>query len=94
MNGTNVDIQEKAVRQFFKNKRCSSVFKDVLPDGTWTAHDIDSVVCSDNGGITWFSGGTTKQWMEDITFPYLPPVEPKKSIYRIYRRSSSWIHGG
>lgn len=62
----------------FQNKRCSSVFKDVLPDGTWTAHDIDSVVCSDNGGITWFSGGTTKQWMEDITFPYLPPVEPKR----------------
>lgn len=62
----------------FQNKRCSSVFKDVLPDGTWIAHDIDSVVCSDNGGITWFSGGTTKQWIEDIAFPYMPPVEPKK----------------
>src|SRR5699024_9882012 len=36
-----------------QNKRCPSVFRNA--DGT--AHDIDGIVVSDNGGITWFSSG-------------------------------------
>lgn len=54
-----------------QNKRCSSVFKD--DDGTIT--DIDAVIVSDNGGITWFQSG---RFREKVTMPYLPPVHPKK----------------
>ena len=42
-------------------------------DGTF--EDIDAIIVSDNGGITWFtSGGFRKK----ITFPYLPPIHPEK----------------
>lgn len=54
-----------------RNKRCSSVFKNA--DGT--AHDIDGIAVSDNGGITWFSSG---RFRKEITFPYLPPIHPEK----------------
>ena len=55
----------------FQNKRCSSVFKK--KDGTF--EDIDGIIVSDNGGITWFSSG---RFRKNITFPYLPPVHPEK----------------
>ena len=54
-----------------RNKRCSSVF--LKPDGT--AHDIDGIIVSDNGGITWFSSG---RFRKEITFPYMPPIHPEK----------------
>lgn len=69
---------EKDGEKHYQNKRCSSVFKTVFSDGTCKVNDNDSVICSDNGGITWFSGGTTRQWQENITFPYVPPIEPKR----------------
>ena len=54
-----------------QNKRCSSVFKQ--KDGTF--EDIDGIIVSDNGGITWFSSG---RFRKNITFPYLPPIHPEK----------------
>ena len=54
-----------------QNKRCSSVFRNA--DGT--AHDIDGIVVSDNGGITWFSSG---RFRKDVTFPYFPPTHPER----------------
>lgn len=54
-----------------QNKRCSSVFKN--SDGT--VHDIDSIIVSDNGGITWFSSGRLRK---DVTFPYSVPAHPEK----------------
>lgn len=55
----------------WQNKRCSSVFKD--KDGK--AHDIDAIIVSDNGGITWFSSG---RFRKEVTFPYYPPTHPEK----------------
>ena len=54
-----------------QNKRCSSVFRNA--DGT--AHDIDGIVVSDNGGITWFSSG---RFRKEVTFPYAPPTHAER----------------
>lgn len=55
----------------WQNKRCSSVFKD--SDGK--ARDIDAIIVSDNGGITWFFSG---RFRKEVTFPYYPPTHPEK----------------
>lgn len=55
----------------WQNKRCSSVFKD--EDGK--AHDIDAIIVSDNGGITWFS---SSRFRKELTFPYTVPTHPEK----------------
>lgn len=54
-----------------QNKRCSSVFRNADE----SCHDIDAVVVSDNGGITWFSSGLFRK---TVTFPYTPPTHPEK----------------
>lgn len=54
-----------------QNKRCGSVF--LKADGT--AEDIDAIIVSDNGGITWYIGG---DFRKKITFPYVPPTDPEK----------------
>lgn len=54
-----------------QNKRYSSVFMN--EDGT--AYDIDGIIVSDNGGITWFSSG---RFRKNITFPYTVPTHPEK----------------
>ena len=59
-----------------QNKRCSSVFKSK----TDPPHDIDAIVVSDNGGVSWFY---CHLFMKEIIFPYLPPVTPEK-IYIEY----------
>ena len=60
----------------YQNRRCSSVFKDVDSSGKIVnIHDIDAIVVSDNGGITWFSSG---EFRKEVTFPYLPPIHPEK----------------
>lgn len=58
-------------RGTMQNKRCSSVFKN--SDGT--VHDIDAIIVSDNGGITWFSSG---RFRKEVTFPYSVPTHPEK----------------
>lgn len=60
-----------------QNKRCSSVFRNA--DGT--AHDIDGIIVSDNGGITWFSSG---RFRKEVTFPYTPPTHAKQ-VYIEYK---------
>lgn len=55
----------------WQNKRCSSVFKE--SDGT--CHDIDGIIVSDNGGITWFGSGRFKK---EVIFPYTAPIHPEK----------------
>ena len=59
-----------------QNKRCSSVFRSKKEP----PHDIDAIVVSDNGGVSWFYSHLFKK---EITFPYLPPVTPEK-IYIEY----------
>lgn len=54
-----------------QNKRCSSVFKK--SDGT--CHDIDAIIVSDDGGITWFFSG---RFRKEVTFPYAVPLHPEK----------------
>lgn len=70
-------------KKIYQNNRCSSVFKVIAVDGEVTVHDNDSVSCSDNGGITWFSGYTTRKYLDNIAFPYTPPLHPRK-IYIEY----------
>lgn len=48
-----------------QNKRCFSVFKK--SDGT--CYDIDAIIVSDNGGITWFSSG---RFRKEVTVPLHP----------------------
>lgn len=60
----------------YQNKRCFSVFKDVDAEGNIVScHDIDGIICSDNGGITWF---TTAEYRKSVTFPYAVPDKPEK----------------
>lgn len=54
-----------------KNKRCTSVFQK--EDGK--VIDIDAIIVSDNGGITWYTSG---RFYKEISFPYYPPNEPEK----------------
>jgi len=61
----------------YQNKRCSSVFKD--ENG---CTDIDGIVVSDNGGISWFH---SKRFEKEITFPYYPPIHPEK-VYIEYTK--------
>lgn len=58
-------------RGSLQNKRCSSVFKK--SDGT--CHDVDGIIVSDNGGITWFTSG---RFRKEVTFPYAVPTHPEK----------------
>lgn len=71
LTGGDEEWDECSIDGVFQNKRCSSVFKK--KDGTF--EDIDGIIVSDNGGITWFSSG---RFRKNITFPYLPPVHPEK----------------
>lgn len=60
----------------FQNKRCSSVFKDIDTEGKVVkCEDVDAIICSDNGGITWFH---TNKFRKNVTFPYAVPSKPEK----------------
>lgn len=62
--------------RMYQNKRCSSVFKSVDAQGNViSCEDIDGIVVSDNGGITWFTSGSFRK---NVTFPYLPPLHAEK----------------
>lgn len=71
---------------FKQNKRCPNVFKD---SKTGICTDIDKIIVSDNGGYSWWSSG---EFDKTITFPYLPPNEPKK-IYIEYtdEKNGVWV---
>ncbi len=55
----------------YQNKRCSSVFKEA----NGTCCDIDAVLVSDNGGITWCR---SSRFRKIITFPYTVPIQPER----------------
>lgn len=60
----------------YQNRRCSSVFKILDGEGKLVScYDIDAVVYSDNGGITWF---TSNRFRKDVKFPYFAPNEPER----------------
>ena len=60
----------------FQNKRCSSVFKYVDAEGNIIkCHDVDAIMVSDNGGITWFTSG---RFRKQVTFPYTVPTKSEK----------------
>lgn len=65
------DEWNEIIKGVWQNKRCSSIFKH--EDGTCT--DNESIIVSDNGGITWF---TSKRFRKNITFPYLPSIKPER----------------
>ena len=71
LTGEDDEWNECSTKGVMQNKRCSSVFRQA--DGTY--EDIDSVIVSDNGGITWF---TSKRFRKKITFPYMPTIHPEK----------------
>lgn len=60
----------------YRNKRCSSVFKDVNAQGNVIrCKDYDWFSVSDNGGITWFR---SSRFSKSVTFPYLPPIHAER----------------
>lgn len=69
------DEWEKSISGNWKNKRCWSVFKD--KDGN--VYDIETIICSDDGGITWFSSNS---FQKKVTFPYYPPIHPERVYIR------------
>ena len=76
LTGESDEWTEVAPHGAKQNKRCSSVF--LKKDGI--AHDIDGIVVSDNGGITWFQ---SNRFRKQVTFPYYPPAHPEE-IYIEY----------
>ena len=71
LTGEDEEWNEVSPHGSCQNKRCSSVFKNA--DGT--THDIDAIIVSDNGGITWFTSG---RFRKEVTFPYAVPTFPEK----------------
>lgn len=63
----------------YQNKRLSSLFRDVAPDGTVSYTDNDAFYCQDIGnGCTYHSGLVSYIVYKTfpITMPYLPSTEP------------------
>lgn len=52
-------------------RRCPSVF--IRQDGS--VEDIDAIVVSDDGGISWYSSNIFRK---KVTLPYLPPTAPER----------------
>lgn len=71
LTGEDEEWNEVSPRGEYQNKRCSSVFKNA--DGA--AYDIDAIIVSDDGGITWLSSG---RFRKEVTFPYVVPTFPER----------------
>jgi len=76
------DISRESGKTQYQCKRMSSLFKDVLDDGTVKYYDIDRIIVEDQNGMTWHNNGASRlvDKMFPITMPYFPPNEP----YRVY----------
>lgn len=60
----------------YPNLRCPSVFKVVDKDGrVLDQYDMDALVCSEDGGLTWF---TTPKFLKKVQFPYAVPEAPER----------------
>lgn len=67
-----------------QNKRYSALFRENHDNST--AHDVDDIIFSDNGGITWFTNQSKAQkYRKPIEFPWMPPNEPRK-VYIKYTK--------
>ena len=62
----------------YQCSRMSSLFKDVLPDGTATFNDIDRVVIRSKDCLIWHSGKAREliNGIYPIKFPYMPDDKP------------------
>ena len=60
-----------------QNKRYNALFRTNHDNST--AYDVDDIIFSDNGGITWFTNQfKAKKYRKPIEFPWMPPDEPRK----------------
>lgn len=91
LKGTDDEWMECGIRnedgqRDFQNKRCHSVFKSVMPDGTVKISDNDRIVCIDEetgcGHHFGFTVREVRGFIPPIEFPYLPPSKPYKVIDR------------
>ena len=76
------DISKESGETTYQCKRMSSLFKDVLDDGTVKYHDTNRTILEDQNGMTWSNGDASRliDKMFPITRPYFPPNKP----YRVY----------
>ena len=64
-----------------QNRRYPALFRENRDNST--AHCVDSVVFSDDGGLTWFGcGWMRKMYEKPIVFPWYPPTEPDRVYIR------------
>ena len=59
-----------------QNLRCPSLFRQNHDNST--AHFVDDVIFSDNGGVTWFTSSMDRDYKTPVTFPCMPPNEPRR----------------
>lgn len=80
------DCNGKVTQQ---NRRYIKVFRDNMDNST--AHMIEGIIYSDNGGVTWFSKGGGASCIP-VTFPFMPPKEPKR-VYIKYTdpEENNWV---
>lgn len=76
------DISRESGKTKYQCKRMSSLFKDVLDDGTVKYHDVDRTTLEDQNGMTWHSGNASR--LIDEMFPITMPYFPSNKPYRVY----------
>lgn len=76
------DISRESGKTEYQCKRMSSLFKDVLDDGTVKYHDVDRTTLEDQNGMTWHSGDASR--LIDEMFPITMPYFPSNKPYRVY----------
>ena len=69
-----MDLDSCGEKTLQQNKRYSGLFRTKGDNST--AHDVNALVFSDNGGVTWFSSNISKDFLKPIVFPYTPPSTP------------------
>ena len=77
------DISRESDKTEYQCKRMSSLFKDVLDDGTVKYHDNNRTIVEDQNGMIWHNGGASR--LVDKMFPLTMPYSPSNKPYRVYR---------
>ena len=76
-------ISRESGKTEYQCKRMSSLFKDVLDDGTVKYHDSNRTIVEDQNRMTWHNGGASR--LVDKMFPLTMPYSPSNKPYRVYR---------
>ena len=76
------DVSRESGKTEYQCKRMSSLFKDVLEDGTVKYHDVDRTILEDQKGMAWHSGDASR--LIDNMFPITMPYFPSNKPYRVY----------